>query len=95
MASWIAAKSYITALYMNDVLVISGSNAGMVKLWELQSALKYESIAPLKKIAMRGIRHYPIKTIGQLGYLDLVVVAKYEGKKRKDKVKLIQVKSHC
>ena len=41
---------------------------------------------------MKGILHYPIKDIFQSTYTDLVIIAKYEGKKKKDKVKVIEVK---
>ena len=98
MASWVATKTFITALYMNDSLVISGSSAGMVKLWELRASLRAaeskKEVIPLRKISMKGVMHYPIKTIGQLGYLDVIVVAKYEAKKKKDKVKLVQIKGN-
>ena len=49
-------------------------------------------IAPLRRVNMKGILHYPIKDIFQSTYTDLVIIAKYEGKKKKDKVKVIEVK---
>ena len=49
-------------------------------------------ITPLRKINMKGILHYPIKEIYQCTYTDLVIIAKYEGKKKKDKVKIVEVK---
>ena len=49
-------------------------------------------IAPLRRINMKGILHYPIKEIFQSTYTDLVIIAKYEGKKKKDKVKVVEVK---
>ena len=51
-----------------------------------------ELIAPLRRVNMKGILHYPIKDIFQSTYTDLVIIAKYEGKKKKDKVKVIEVK---
>ena len=41
---------------------------------------------------MKGVLHYPIKDIFQCMYTDLVIIAKYEGKKKKDKVKIVEVK---
>ena len=73
-----------------------GSGAGIVKIWDLSALLgvtsKGELIAPLRRVNMKGILHYPIKDIFQSTYTDLVIVAKYEGKKKKDKVKVIEVK---
>ena len=49
-------------------------------------------VTPLRKINMKGILHYPVKEIYQCTYTDLVIIAKYEGKKKKDKVKIVEVK---
>ena len=65
-------------------------------------------MAPLRRIKMKGILHYPIKVIRtysfepdssclfqyiyQCTYTDLVIIAKYEGKKKKDKLKHVEVK---
>ena len=51
-----------------------------------------ELITPLRRVNMKGILHYPIKDIFQSTYTDLVIIAKYEGKEKKDKVKVIEVK---
>ena len=103
---------YLSALYMNDTMVVSGSGAGIVKIWDLPTLLQmpvgfislfvtiiiYFSfqagslITPLRKINMKGILHYPVKEIYQCTYTDLVIIAKYEGKKKKDKVKIVEVK---
>ena len=48
-------------------------------------------MSPLRKINMKGLLHYPIKNLYQSTYTDLVIVAKYEGKKKKDKVKVVEV----
>ena len=39
LVSWVATKTYISALYMNDTMVVSGSGAGIVKLWDLPRLL--------------------------------------------------------
>ena len=83
---------------MNDTMLVTGSCAGMVKLWDLKTVLKYDKDSegvkriPLRKITMKGVMHYPIKTISQFTYLDLVIVAKYEAKKKKDKIKIVEIK---
>jgi len=95
LVSWIATKTYISALYMNDTMVVSGSGAGIVKIWDLPTLLQMPAgslITPLRKINMKGILHYPVKEIYQCTYTDLVIIAKYEGKKKKDKVKIVEVK---
>jgi WD40 repeat protein len=95
LASWEATKTYISALYMNDTMVVSGSGAGIVKIWDLPSLLQMQAgspVTPLRKINMKGILHYPVKEISQCTYTDLVIIAKYEGKKKKDKVKIVEVK---
>jgi len=94
LVSWVATKTYISALYMNDTMVVSGSAAGIVKLWDLPKLLDMPDgsiIQPLRKINMKGVLHYPIKEIYQCTYTDLVIIAKYEGKKKKDKVKIVEV----
>jgi choline kinase len=48
---------------------------------------------PMCRINMKGIIHYPIKAIHQWSYTDLVIVAKYESKKKKDKIKIVQMKT--
>ena len=40
---------------------------------------------------MKGVLHYPIKDIFQFSYTDLVIVAKYEANRKKDKIKVVQV----
>ncbi len=42
---------------------------------------------------MKGLLHYPIKMIDQFSYVDLVIVAKYEARNKKDKIKVVQVRS--
>ena len=117
--SWVATKTFISALYMNDTMLVTGSGAGIVKIWGMSSLLGRNSIffrifylnkeeityyflgvkrgatttiSPLRRIKMKGIHHYPIKEIYQCTYTDLVIIAKYEGKKKKDKVKVVEVK---
>jgi len=95
LVSWVATKTYISALYMNDTMVVSGSGAGIVKIWDLPTLLQMPAgglVTPLRKINMKGILHYPVKEIYQCTYTDLVIIAKYEGKKKKDKVKIVEVK---
>jgi len=96
LVSWIATKTFISALYMNDTMVVTGSGAGIVKIWDLSALLgataQGELITPLRRVNMKGILHYPIKEIFQSTYTDLVIIAKYEGKKKKDKVKVVEVK---
>jgi len=95
LASWEATKTHISALYMNDTMIVSGSAAGIVKIWDLPSLLQMPAgspVTPLRKINMKGILHYPVKEIYQCTYTDLVIIAKYEGKKKKDKVKIVEVK---
>ena len=80
---------------MNDTIVVTGSGAGIVKLWDLSLLLTSHdtgAVAPLRRINMKGVLHYPIKDIFQCMYTDLVIIAKYEGKKKKDKVKIVEVK---
>jgi len=93
LISWEAAKSAVTALYMNDAMLVTGSKAGIVKLWDLGTLLREgaATVSPLRKINMKGLLHYPIKNLYQSTYTDLVIVAKYEGKKKKDKVKVVEV----
>ena len=80
----------------NFHILDSGSGAGIVKIWDLSALLGAtalgELIAPLRRVNMKGILHYPIKDIFQSTYTDLVIIAKYEGKKKKDKVKVVEVK---
>ena len=52
---------------------------------------KYERIFNIKNM-MQGILYYPIKRLCQCSYTDIVIVAKYEGKRKKDKVKVVEVK---
>ncbi len=40
---------------------------------------------------LQGILYYPIKGLGQCTYTDIIIVAKYEGKRKKDKVKVVEV----
>ena len=95
VSSWTATKTHVSALYMNDTIVVTGSGAGIVKLWDLSLLLTSHdtgAVAPLRRINMKGVLHYPIKDIFQCMYTDLVIIAKYEGKKKKDKVKIVEVK---
>ena len=94
MSSWTATKTHVSALYMNDTIVVTGSGAGIVKLWDLSQLLTQDSsqVTALRRINMKGVLHYPIKDIFQCMYTDLVIIAKYEGKKKKDKVKIVEVK---
>ena len=74
-------------------MVVSGSSAGIVKLWDLKTLLgkSVSTILPLRRISMKGVLHYPIKDIFQFSYTDLVIVAKYEANRKKDKIKVVQV----
>lgn len=95
LISWTATKTAVSSIYMNDTMIVTGSVAGIVKIWDLSALLRPEkgnSVVPLRRINMKGIRHYPIKHIFQCTYTDLVIIAKYEGKKKKDKLKLVEVK---
>ena len=86
----------IPSINTNSPILDSGSGAGIVKIWDLSALLGAtalgELIAPLRRVNMKGILHYPIKDIFQSTYTDLVIIAKYEGKKKKDKVKVVEVK---
>jgi len=92
---WTATRSFITAVAMNDVLVMTGSHAGIVKLWDLKVLLKSNAsiIVPVRRISMKGLLHYPIKNIFPISYTELAIVAKYEGHNKKDKVKMFEVYS--
>jgi len=95
LISWTATKTSVSSIFMNDTIIVSGSVAGIVKIWDLASLLRPEKdlhVAPLRRIKMKGILHYPIKYIYQCTYTDLVIIAKYEGKKKKDKLKHVEVK---
>ena len=46
---------------------------------------------PLTRISMKGVMHYPVKAIHQWTYRDLIIVAKYEAKKKRDKVKIVRI----
>lgn len=118
---WSATKTFMTSLFMNDALIVTGSSAGIVKvpiythlqrhthsfrfihfvfisrpiqIWDLNSLLKknVKSVLPLTRISMKGVMHYPIKAIHQWTYRDLIIMAKYEAKKKKDKVKIVTVR---
>ncbi|TRY61034.1 hypothetical protein TCAL_08469 [Tigriopus californicus] len=93
---WIATKGHLCSLFLNDVIVVSGSSAGVVKIWDLKTLflLKGVDCVPIRRITMKGILHYPIKFIHLWSYTNMVIVAKYEAKKRKDKVKIVQVKTY-
>ena len=93
LVSWNATKTFVSALLLNDTMVVSGSSAGIVKLWDLKTLLgeSVKTIVPLRRISMKGVLHYPIKDIFQFSYTDLVIVAKYEANRKKDKIKVIQV----
>jgi len=95
IVSWTATKTFISSLFINDTMLVTGSGAGIVKIWSLAALLGVKQgdlISPLRRINMKGIHHYPIKEIFQCTYTDLVIIAKYEGKKKKDKVKVVEVK---
>ena len=65
--SWTATKTAITSIYMNDTMIVTGSVAGIVKIWDLSSLLRPGiSVSPLRKINMKGILHYPIKVTGDV-----------------------------
>ena len=54
MISWVATKTYISALYMNDTMVVTGSGAGIVKLWDLPTLLHIQAgtvVTPLRSAA--------------------------------------------
>ena len=93
LVSWNATKTFVSALLLNDTMVVSGSSAGIVKLWDLKTLLgkTVSTIVPLRRISMKGVLHYPIKDIFQFSYTDLVIVAKYEANRKKDKIKVVQV----
>ena len=96
LVSWNATKTFVSSLLLNDTMVVSGSSAGIVKLWDLKTLLgkSVKTIVPLRRISMKGVLHYPIKDIFQFSYTDLVIVAKYEANRKKDKIKVIQVSKH-
>ena len=75
-------------------MIVTGSSAGIVKIWDLNELLRknVRSVIPLCRISMKGVMHYPIKAIHQWSYTDLVIVAKYEAKKKKDKVKVVYMR---
>ena len=119
---WSATKTFMTSLFMNDTLIVTGSSAGIVKvrggkkniiqifqfynlilffvgfsscqIWDLNSLLRknVKSVVPLTRISMKGVMHYPIKAIHQWEYTDLIIMAKYEAKRKKDKVKIVKVR---
>ena len=71
LISWNATKTAITSIYMNDTMIVTGSVAGIVKIWDLSSLLPPGvSVAPLRKINMKGILHYPIKVIRDVDRLN-------------------------
>jgi len=92
LVSWTATKTYLTSLLINDIFVISGSNAGIIKFWDLNVLLKSDSsiIAPLRKISMKGWLYYPVKELSFFSYKELIIVSKYETNKKKDKVKIVE-----
>ena len=50
---------------------VTGSVAGIVKIWDLSSLLRPSiSVSPLRKINMKGILHYPIKVIRHVNGLN-------------------------
>jgi hypothetical protein len=71
-----------------------------IKLRDLAGLLASPPLlTPLKLISfyrsiflLQGILYYPIKGLGQCTYTDIIIVAKYEGKRKKDKVKVVEVK---
>ena len=65
--SWTATKTAVTSIYMNDTMIVTGSVAGIVKVWDLSTLLRPGmSVSPLRKINMKGILHYPIKVTGDV-----------------------------
>ena len=96
LVQWCATKTHVTALLLNDCMVVTGSGAGIVKIWDLHRLMgdNVRLAVPMRKINMKGIIHYPIKAIHQWTYTDLVIVAKYESRKKKDKVKVVQLKGN-
>ncbi len=54
VVDWTATKTYLTALYLNDTMLVSGSSAGLVKLWSLAGLLASPPLlAPLRRISMK------------------------------------------
>ena len=96
LKSWQATKGHLCSIFLNDVVVVSGSSAGVVKIWDLQAVFSptVTHVVPIRRVTMKGLMHYPIKYIQQWSYTDLIIVAKYEAKKKKDKVKIVQVKTY-
>jgi len=102
LTGFVATKAYLTALYLNDAILASGSSSGIVKLWGLADLLtdirvRYHGRGvpapiPLRRVSMKGVLHYPIKLIDQFTYSDLVIVAKYEARSKKDKIKVVQLR---
>lgn len=96
LITFCATKTHVTALLLNDCMVVTGSGAGIVKIWDLHRLMgdNVRLAVPMRKINMKGIIHYPIKAIHQWTYTDLVIVAKYESRKKKDKIKVVQLKGN-
>jgi WD40 repeat protein len=67
LVSWNATKTFVSALLLNDTMVVTGSSAGIVKLWDLKALLGrlVTMTVPLRRISMKGVLHYPIKHIFQ------------------------------
>ncbi len=54
VVEWTATKTYMTALYLNDTMLVSGSSAGLVKLWDLAGLLASPPLlTPLRRISMK------------------------------------------
>jgi hypothetical protein len=54
VVEWTASRTCITALYLNDTMLVTGSSAGLVKLWDLAGLLASPPIlTPLRRISMK------------------------------------------
>jgi WD40 repeat protein len=71
LVSWRVTKTFVSALLLNDTMLVSGSGSGIVKLWDLKTLLgsSVTTVAPLRRISMKGVLHYPIKDIFQVSIL--------------------------
>ena len=93
---FVASRTFLTALAMNDAILASGSIWGIVKLWDLKELLGKSGcahlVSPLRCISMNALTlPCPIKQIDLLSYLDVVIVAKYLCMNKKDKIKVVRI----
>lgn len=102
--AWPVTKKYLTAICMNDVLLITGSRTGTIKIWSLIEVFTMKpgtSPVPLTKLSANNMREFgaftTIKSIHQVKYTEIVVVSEYKHGRRfnrftsTDKVKVIKL----